>query len=77
MNLIAKRTLLCFAAIAIASAGIIAAVLGLIGAMAFDPLLHSPHEWKSIVIGATCLASILVSLLAAAKILQHSMNLKR
>jgi len=38
MNLIAKRALLCFAAVAIAAAGITAAVLGLIGAMAIDPI---------------------------------------
>jgi len=77
MNLIAKRAFLCLAAVAIAAAGMTAAVLGLIGAMAIDPLLHSPYNWKSTVIGATCLGSILVSLFASGKILQHSMSLKR
>jgi hypothetical protein len=77
MNSIAKRALLRLAAIAIAAAGITAAFWGLISAMNFDTLLYSPHGWKSKVIAATCLASILVSLLAAGKILQRSMNLKR
>jgi hypothetical protein len=76
MSLIAKRALLCFAAIAIAAAGITAAILGLIEAIAFDTLLSSPHEWKSKVVGGACLASVFMSLLAAGKVLQRSMNLK-
>jgi len=76
MNSIAKRTLLCVAALAIAAAGIAAALLGLNAESAFDPLLHSPHEWKLKVISAVCLASVGVSLLAAGKILQHSKSLK-
>ena len=68
---------MCFSAIAIAAAGITAALLGLIGAIAFEPLLHSAHEWKSKVIGATCVASVVVSSFAAIKVLEYSKTLKR
>jgi hypothetical protein len=77
MDSLAKRLWLCLVAIAIAAAGVAAALLGLNAEIAFDPPLHSPYGWKSKAIGAVCLASVLVALLAAGKTLQRSKSLER